>query len=444
MKAMMQWVVLLSSLTFLIFSCKNKKEITVQNHQEIIDENISYYSHVAPIIYTHCIQCHSDKANKVAPFSLTTFEDVYKRAEFIKEVIQKRYMPPWPADPSYSYFKNENILTDEEINTIVQWVDEGKIEGEFREIDGKNDNNEEKESPFLTLSMKDTAIIQGDNQDYFKRFTLNGLDEFKNSFKIKKYRFVAGNKKIVHHTELLKAKIEGDKSLEELLYEADNAYIDKKLPFYDFDFVTGWFPGIIDEYFPKGIYAEIEPDNEYFFLIHYAPTPIQEEDFSYLEMYAYENENDAKRKAQSFGVHGHSHVVGEPFLIPKDEKKTILAKKQIQKDISAYSLFVHLHHIAESVLAYAITPENEKIPLIRINQWDFDWQMEYKFEEFVVLPKGTNVYFEVVYNNTSSNPERTMPPRDIPYSFDADDEMMELFLHYVDYEEGDKGKTIDW
>ena len=35
------------------------------------------------------------------------------------------YMPPWHADPAYGDFSNDRRLTDEEIQTIVDWVDAG-------------------------------------------------------------------------------------------------------------------------------------------------------------------------------------------------------------------------------------------------------------------------------------------------------------------------------
>src|ERR1700760_1957849 len=81
----------------------------------------TYYKDIAPIILSNCAPCH--QPGEAAPFSLLTYEDVAKRASFIKRVVQSHYMPPWRPDATYSHFANERGLTDAQIATIAQWVD---------------------------------------------------------------------------------------------------------------------------------------------------------------------------------------------------------------------------------------------------------------------------------------------------------------------------------
>src|SRR5687768_17451100 len=61
---------------------------------------ITYASHIHPIIIKRCASCH--RPGQITPFSLLGYHDVKMRAEFIAEVINKKIMPPWPADTSYS------------------------------------------------------------------------------------------------------------------------------------------------------------------------------------------------------------------------------------------------------------------------------------------------------------------------------------------------------
>jgi mono/diheme cytochrome c family protein len=57
----------------------------------------TFNSVIAPILYQNCATCH--RPGQVAPFSLLTYSDAAKRASLIATVTQKRYMPPWKAEP---------------------------------------------------------------------------------------------------------------------------------------------------------------------------------------------------------------------------------------------------------------------------------------------------------------------------------------------------------
>src|ERR1051326_8984111 len=80
---------------------------------------------VAPIFQRSCQTCH--RPNTFAPMSLLTFEDARPWAKAIKEKVVTRNMPPWHIDRNVgiSEFANGIALSDEEIATIVNWVDGG-------------------------------------------------------------------------------------------------------------------------------------------------------------------------------------------------------------------------------------------------------------------------------------------------------------------------------
>ncbi len=83
--------------------------------------------HIEPIITENCAPCHRE--NGGAPFVLTSYENVRKKAKTIAKVTALRYMPPWPADPSYSHFIGEKRLTESQIQTIQNWVEQGCAPG---------------------------------------------------------------------------------------------------------------------------------------------------------------------------------------------------------------------------------------------------------------------------------------------------------------------------
>ena len=91
-------------------------------------ENPTYNADVGPILLNNCASCH--RPNQVAPMSLLSYKDARPWARAIKSKVVAREMPPWFADPQYGTFANDMSLSNEEIETIVAWADNGAPEGD--------------------------------------------------------------------------------------------------------------------------------------------------------------------------------------------------------------------------------------------------------------------------------------------------------------------------
>ncbi len=91
---------------------------------------VTFSKDVAPIFQAKCQECH--QPNSIAPMSLITFEDVRPWARSIKDRVATRQMPPWHIDKGVGVqkFKNDMSLSDEQIDTIVSWVDQGALAGQ--------------------------------------------------------------------------------------------------------------------------------------------------------------------------------------------------------------------------------------------------------------------------------------------------------------------------
>src|SRR5262252_8156663 len=87
----------------------------------------TFNNDIAPILYQHCATCH--RPGEVAPFSLLTYPDASKRANLIASVTERRYMPPWKAEPGYGHFADERRLADAQIVLIKEWAAAGAPEG---------------------------------------------------------------------------------------------------------------------------------------------------------------------------------------------------------------------------------------------------------------------------------------------------------------------------
>ena len=95
---------------------------------------VTFSKDIAPIFQAKCQECH--QPNSIAPMSLITFQEARPWARSIKERVATRQMPPWHIDRSVGVqkFKNDMSLTDEQVDTIVRWVDGGALQGDPKDL----------------------------------------------------------------------------------------------------------------------------------------------------------------------------------------------------------------------------------------------------------------------------------------------------------------------
>jgi len=95
---------------------------------------VTFTKDVAPILADHCQVCH--RVGQIAPMSLMTYQEARPWAKSIKAKVAARDMPPWFIDKNIGvqHFANENSLTDDQIATIVKWVDEGAPQGNLADM----------------------------------------------------------------------------------------------------------------------------------------------------------------------------------------------------------------------------------------------------------------------------------------------------------------------
>jgi len=95
---------------------------------------VTFAKDVAPILQAKCQDCH--QPNSIAPMSLISYEETRPWARSIKNRVASRQMPPWHIDRSVGvqHFKNDMSLTDEQIDTIVRWVDAGAPQGNPKDM----------------------------------------------------------------------------------------------------------------------------------------------------------------------------------------------------------------------------------------------------------------------------------------------------------------------
>jgi hypothetical protein len=88
---------------------------------------VSYHGHIRPVIERACIKCHDDSG--IAPFSLTSWDDVRTRAHPIVEAVLARRMPPAQFDPDCRRVIGGNWMSPRELAMFERWATAGYPQG---------------------------------------------------------------------------------------------------------------------------------------------------------------------------------------------------------------------------------------------------------------------------------------------------------------------------
>jgi hypothetical protein len=128
------------------------------------DAKLTYTRDIAPIINANCVQCHRE--GQIAPFPLTSYTDVSKRAKFIAEVTESRYMPPWKPAEGFGHFVGEHRLSGRDISLIKQWVASGSLAGDAADSPPlpKFDASTGLRSPDLRATMPEPFTFPADGR----------------------------------------------------------------------------------------------------------------------------------------------------------------------------------------------------------------------------------------------------------------------------------------
>tara|TARA_B100001250_G_scaffold142610_1_gene122004 strand:+ start:1 stop:771 length:771 start_codon:yes stop_codon:yes gene_type:complete len=103
---------------------------------------------------------------------------------------------------------------------------------------------------------------------------------------------------------------------------------------------------------------------------------------------------------------------------------------ELPEDWSLLGILPHSHLMGKSWEVYAETPDGETLPIIKIPDWDFDWQGFYYPEYMQHIPQGSRIEAIATYDNTSDN--------NMGWGELTTDEMFFCPIYYVPYEEGDE------
>ncbi len=413
-------------------------------------QEVTFNQDIAPIIHRNCTPCH--RPGEAAPFPLITYEDVARRASFVREVVESGYMPPWKPDGAYRSFAHERKLTPEEISLIGRWAaaKAPKGKGSVKVPDFVNGTLYHRK-PDLTLKTEKPFLVKGDNEERFIVFKIPF--ELADSMNVEAMEFVSNNKKVVHHANFGIHPVEEGVDIHGTapyvdLSGDDRRQFDQYLPYKkSMTYYGGWIPGTTLESYPAGMGWVMPKRGVILLTVHFAPTGKDEESITGVNLFFTKKPIERKVKLISIGSGGIGERDIDPFfMIQADTVKTFTVKVATPADQSLLYIWPHMHLLGKRFRAWAVTPQGDTVRLVDIPDWDFKWQEIYRFKQLVKVPKGSVLTVEGTYDNTSKNPNNPFnPPRMIFADGDmkTTQEMMTLIMVFLPYQPGDEQLALD-
>jgi Flp pilus assembly protein TadD len=389
---------------------------------------------IAPVVFKHCAPCHHE--NGGGPFPLLTFEDVSKHAAQIVDVTRRRYMPPWPPERGFGDFADGRSLSNAQIRLFAEWVGQGKPRGKPADLPAQPRFTSKWQMgvPNLILRMTKPFVLPASGSDIFRNFIIpSGLGEVKY---IRGFELRPGNTRVVHHANVVLdrtralRKHEGEDGQPgfagmDLIMEAAPGAFDPDSHF------LFWKPAAVLRPEPDDMSWRLDPGTDLVLNLHLQPSGKPETIQAELGLYF------AEKPPTRFPMLIQLEHDGAIDIPPGDPKFAITDSLTLPVDVDVLAIYPHAHYLGKLIEAWAILPDGTRRWLLRIPDWDINWQAVYNYRRPVSLPKGSRVSMRITYDNSAANPRNpNQPPKLVRTGNRSEDEMGHVWLQVLPKKSG--------
>jgi len=402
---------------------------------------VTYEADLKPIVDARCAICHDGKG--IAPFALTTYDEVQVMRVAVRSAVEARRMPPYRAARGCADYQYDLSLTDEQIALFGKWVDQGALRGEPGTATQQLEVPPTGGLPRVdrTLGLPAPYTVQNSPDDY-RCFVIDwpeSSDKFVTGFRVK-----PGNDKVVHHVIAYLAAPER---------VADVTALDAADPGDGYacfggpgggvrEWIGAWAPGGVGAMYPAGTGLLVPTGSKVVLQVHYnlQPGATGETDDTRIELAL---EDSVQKRAVLFlwtnpewvqgrgmNIMAHDADATYGFAADPTPVMTSLTRGAIRSGLGMrlYSASLHMHLLGSSAkLEIQRGDGRNRECLLDIPQWNFHWQRGYGFKESKVYRPGDRLAITCHWNNSAEAQPLIggvrSQPRDVQWGEGTGDEM---------------------
>ncbi|HWZ30495.1 MAG TPA: cytochrome c [Bryobacteraceae bacterium] len=408
-------------------------------------KTVTFTKDVAPIFQAKCEECH--RKGTGAPMTLTTFEEARPWAKSIKQRVATRTMPPWHLDKTsgIQHFANDRSLNDDQIATIVAWVDGGSLKGDPKDMPAAKKWPDGEEwilakqfgEPGIVLKSEPYTMPAHGQDVWFKPLTSVDIKEPRWVRAVEIRPGTPAGRKIMHH---VLARLQQDEP--GLVQTADDAAANAgggNAP-------GGNGPGLLMEWAIGKNYDIYRPNTGKLLLpgshiwweLHLHAVGEEIRDHAELAVYFYPKGEEPKYRTRLALFSGMSQQNRGLDIAPNSIAETT-GYTLLRSPARLENYQPHMHLRGKAMSMEAILPDGTVQLLSYVNNFNFNWMNNYIYADDAapVLPKGTIIKITGWYDNTSANPHNPDPNQWVGFGDRTVDEMSHAWVNVTNITEED-------
>ena len=402
------------------------------------DQGPNFDHDVAPILFKHCADCH--RAGGIgASLPLVTYDSVRAHASAIKEEVASRKMPPWSADPAHSLkFRNDPTLSQQEIDTLVHWIDAGMQKGNDADLPAvpafSDDWAHPKGTvPDLVIPLPDFHLPASGEIPYVKYLAKVPFSDDK---WIAALQVLPGNRAVVHHmaiTEVALDKGVTPADLDRLARVAEQlglpsgsvglqAAVHDPVNASAYDMLGVYTPGTTIETYDDGAAKLLRGGaNMYLnFNIHYQTTGRPENDKPSIGFWFRASPprhqlfrvpasgqtlvaNGRELLTDTPGPKAEGTDVAIPPIPANTENYELIGITGYTEPVTIYQFQPHAHLRGKDFQYVVVLPDGREESVLSVPDYNFHWQLAYELETPLHLPAGSKLVVVAHYDNSTKN-----------------------------------------
>ena len=401
---------------------------------------VTFAKDVAPILQQNCQECH--QPNSIAPMSLITYQEVRPWAAAIKERVAARQMPPWHIDRSVGVqkFKNDMSLTDQQVNTIVAWVDGGALQGDLKDLPPPKPlvtDNEWKAvrdgfgPPDLVIKSSEYTMAAQHQDVWYRPMSDIPLTEPRWAKMVEIRPTNLKGRRIIHHSIAYLVLTNDPDAINK---GTANGSVREDLD----DLVNGrpqlmeWAIGKGYDLFRPGTGKLILPGEKISWDQHIHAVGEEITAGSEIGIWFYKKGEEPMKRSYltAFtGLRAPRFLDIPPNSLAQTEGFTVLKENTLIENFQP-----HFHLRGKSMQVEAILPDGSSQIISYVGNFNFNWMTNYIYADDAapVFPKGTVIHVTAWYDNTRANRNNPDPEQWVGYGDRTVDEMAHAWMN-VEY-----------
>lgn len=390
----------------------------------IVRAEVTYSKEISRLYQAKCHGCH--RTGDIAPFALDSYEAAKTWGEDIQRVVHEKIMPPWKPVDAHGKFKDDFGLTEDERSTILDWYKNGAPEGDAADLPEPQPETGEWQlgEPDAVIRMPELYNVPR-RKDIYRCFVVPaGFDD---DTWVKAVQIVPGNRQVAHHVilylDMTNKSAELDAKDEEPGYECFGGPGDG-VQLSAGSMMGGWVPGSRPASLPDGVGLLVPKGARMIIQMHYFPAGKEHSDQTKVGLYLAKQEEKMNKRLIFLPL------VNTTFRIPAGAADHPVAGGLPMPSGDVHMVVPHMHLLGRKIeVNHFDFFGRPKGNLIKIDDWDFNWQGFYQFVKPLRMNTLDQMRVACRFDNSAANPKNPSNPlKDVRWGEGTEDEMCLAFV----------------